>query len=125
MNIGEYSVNNKVVAWLLVVILVGGGIWGFEQMGNDHSDMAEPTNGNGCVPDTFDIWAGQHYDAGDILRIPKPFHRNFGNQLLFVQSTDFSAQIGHDQPGCDRIDGYAFRRKLQCQGPCERIDRSL
>jgi multidrug efflux pump subunit AcrB len=33
MNIGEYSVNNRVVAWLLVVILVGGGIWGFEHMG--------------------------------------------------------------------------------------------
>ncbi len=25
MNIGEYSVRNKVVSWLLVVILVGGG----------------------------------------------------------------------------------------------------
>jgi multidrug efflux pump subunit AcrB len=33
MNIGEYSVRNKVVSWLLVIILVGGGIWGFEQMG--------------------------------------------------------------------------------------------
>ena len=33
MNIAEYSVNNKVVSWLLVVILVGGGIWGFEKMG--------------------------------------------------------------------------------------------
>jgi multidrug efflux pump subunit AcrB len=33
MNIGEYSVRNKVVSWLLVVILVGGGIWGFRSMG--------------------------------------------------------------------------------------------
>ena len=33
MNIGEYSVNNRVVSWLLVIILVGGGIWGFEHMG--------------------------------------------------------------------------------------------
>jgi multidrug efflux pump subunit AcrB len=33
MNIGEYSVRSKVVSWLLVVILVGGGIWGFQNMG--------------------------------------------------------------------------------------------
>jgi len=33
MNIGEYSVQNKVISWLLVVILVGGGVWGFERMG--------------------------------------------------------------------------------------------
>jgi multidrug efflux pump subunit AcrB len=33
MNIGEYSVNNKVVSWLLVIILVGGGFLGFESMG--------------------------------------------------------------------------------------------
>lgn len=33
MNIAEYSVNNRVVSWLLVVILIGGGIWGFEKMG--------------------------------------------------------------------------------------------
>ncbi len=33
MNVGEYSVKNKVIAWLVVVILVGGGIWGFERMG--------------------------------------------------------------------------------------------
>jgi multidrug efflux pump subunit AcrB len=33
MNVGEYSVNNKVVSWLLVIILVGGGIYGFESMG--------------------------------------------------------------------------------------------
>ena len=33
MNIGEYSVRNKVVSWLLVVILVGGGAWGFRNMG--------------------------------------------------------------------------------------------
>ena len=33
MNIGEYSVANKVVSWLLVVILVGGGIIAFDSMG--------------------------------------------------------------------------------------------
>ncbi len=33
MNIGEYSVRSKVVSWLLVAILVGGGIWGFQNMG--------------------------------------------------------------------------------------------
>ncbi|EIC23859.1 efflux RND transporter permease subunit [Thiorhodovibrio frisius] len=33
MNIGEYSVRNPVVSWLLVIILVGGGIWGFQGMG--------------------------------------------------------------------------------------------
>ena len=33
MNIGEYSVQNKIISWLLVVILVGGGVWGFERMG--------------------------------------------------------------------------------------------
>lgn len=33
MNIGEYSVRNKVVSWLLAIILVGGGVWGFERMG--------------------------------------------------------------------------------------------
>jgi multidrug efflux pump subunit AcrB len=33
MNIGEYSVNNKVISWLLVVIMVGGGISAFEEMG--------------------------------------------------------------------------------------------
>ena len=33
MNIAEYSVKNPVVSWLLVVILVGGGIWGLEKMG--------------------------------------------------------------------------------------------
>ena len=33
MNIAEYSVKNPVVSWLLVVILAGGGIWGFEKMG--------------------------------------------------------------------------------------------
>ena len=33
MNIGEYSVRNPVISWLLVVILVGGGIWGFGSMG--------------------------------------------------------------------------------------------
>jgi len=33
MNIGEYSVRNRVVSWLLVIILVGGGVWGFQVMG--------------------------------------------------------------------------------------------
>jgi multidrug efflux pump subunit AcrB len=33
MNIGEYSVRNKVVSWLLVIILLGGGIAGFESIG--------------------------------------------------------------------------------------------
>lgn len=33
MNIGEYSVRNKMVSWLLVVILVGGGIIAFDRMG--------------------------------------------------------------------------------------------
>jgi len=33
MNIGEYAVRNKVVSWLLIVVLVGGGIWGFQRMG--------------------------------------------------------------------------------------------
>ncbi len=33
MNIGEYSVRTPVVSWLLVIILVGGGFYGFEHMG--------------------------------------------------------------------------------------------
>ena len=33
MNIGEYSVKSKVVSWLLVVILVGGGLLAFDEMG--------------------------------------------------------------------------------------------
>jgi multidrug efflux pump subunit AcrB len=33
MNIGEFSVRNKVISWLLVIIMVGGGLWGFEKMG--------------------------------------------------------------------------------------------
>ncbi len=33
MNIGEFSVRNKVTAWLLVVIMVGGGLQAFEGMG--------------------------------------------------------------------------------------------
>jgi len=33
MNIGEYSVRNKVISWLLVVIMVGGGIIAFDKMG--------------------------------------------------------------------------------------------
>jgi multidrug efflux pump subunit AcrB len=33
MNIGEYSIHSKVVSWLLVVIMVGGGLAAFEEMG--------------------------------------------------------------------------------------------
>ena len=33
MNIGEYSVRTPVVAWLLVLVLVGGGLLAFEGMG--------------------------------------------------------------------------------------------
>jgi multidrug efflux pump subunit AcrB len=33
MNIGSYSVENKVISWLLVIILVAGGIYGFNEMG--------------------------------------------------------------------------------------------
>ena len=33
MNIGEYSVKSKVISWLIVIILVGGGISVFEGMG--------------------------------------------------------------------------------------------
>ena len=33
MNIGEYSVKSKVVSWLLIVIMVGGGILAFDKMG--------------------------------------------------------------------------------------------
>lgn len=33
MNIGEYSVQNKVISWLLVVIMVGGGLAAFDGMG--------------------------------------------------------------------------------------------
>ncbi|MEM1113391.1 MAG: efflux RND transporter permease subunit [Pseudomonadota bacterium] len=33
MNIGEYSVNNKVISWLLIVIMVGGGLFAFDRMG--------------------------------------------------------------------------------------------
>ena len=33
MNIGEYSVKNPVISWLLVVIMVGGGLSAFEEMG--------------------------------------------------------------------------------------------
>ena len=33
MNIGSYSVENKVVSWLLVITFVAGGMWGFERMG--------------------------------------------------------------------------------------------
>ena len=33
MNIGEYSVVRKVISWLLVVILVGGGLIAFDRMG--------------------------------------------------------------------------------------------
>ncbi|MEP4149183.1 MAG: efflux RND transporter permease subunit [Halioglobus sp.] len=33
MNIGEYSVRNPVISWLLVVIMVGGGILAFQTIG--------------------------------------------------------------------------------------------
>jgi multidrug efflux pump subunit AcrB len=33
MNVGEFSIQNKVISWLLVVILVGGGIVAFDRMG--------------------------------------------------------------------------------------------
>ncbi|MBL3527013.1 MAG: efflux RND transporter permease subunit [gamma proteobacterium endosymbiont of Lamellibrachia anaximandri] len=33
MNIGEYSIEKKVVSWLLVIIMVAGGFYGFEKMG--------------------------------------------------------------------------------------------
>ena len=33
MNIGAYSIENKVVSWLLVIVLVGGGLYGFSKMG--------------------------------------------------------------------------------------------
>lgn len=33
MNVGEFSVNNKVISWLLIIILVGGGLLAFEKMG--------------------------------------------------------------------------------------------
>jgi multidrug efflux pump subunit AcrB len=33
MNIGEYSIKNPVNSWLLVVVLVGGGLLGFDSMG--------------------------------------------------------------------------------------------
>lgn len=33
MDIGAYSVENKVVSWLLVIIMVVGGIYGFAKMG--------------------------------------------------------------------------------------------
>jgi multidrug efflux pump subunit AcrB len=33
VNIGEYSVRNPIISWLLVIILVGGGLWGFQGMG--------------------------------------------------------------------------------------------
>ncbi len=33
MNVGEYSVRTPVISWLLVVVLVGGGAWGFQRMG--------------------------------------------------------------------------------------------
>ncbi len=33
MNIGEYAVKSKVISWLLIVIMVGGGLSAFEEMG--------------------------------------------------------------------------------------------
>jgi multidrug efflux pump subunit AcrB len=33
MNIGEYAVRNPVIGWLLVVIMLAGGVFGFQHMG--------------------------------------------------------------------------------------------
>ena len=33
MNPGEFSVKNRLLAWLLVIVLVAGGIQGFPSMG--------------------------------------------------------------------------------------------
>ncbi|MEH6550784.1 MAG: efflux RND transporter permease subunit [Pseudomonadales bacterium] len=33
MNIGEYSVKNRVVSWLLVIIMVGGGLVAYQSIG--------------------------------------------------------------------------------------------
>jgi multidrug efflux pump subunit AcrB len=33
MNIGEYSVQSKVISWLLIIIMVGGGLLAFDSMG--------------------------------------------------------------------------------------------
>lgn len=33
MNIGEYSVRNKVISWLLIVIMIGGGLIAYREMG--------------------------------------------------------------------------------------------
>jgi len=33
MNIGTFSVRNKLLSWLLVIVMVGGGIAGFQAMG--------------------------------------------------------------------------------------------
>ena len=33
MNIGEYSVKRPVISWLIIIILVFGGIWAFKNMG--------------------------------------------------------------------------------------------
>ncbi|NNJ98365.1 MAG: efflux RND transporter permease subunit [Gammaproteobacteria bacterium] len=33
MNIGEFSVKSPVISWLLIIVLVGGGISGFQAMG--------------------------------------------------------------------------------------------
>jgi len=33
MNIGEYSVERPVISWLIVIILVFGGLWAFKNMG--------------------------------------------------------------------------------------------
>jgi len=33
VNIGEYSVRTPVISWLLVVVLLAGGLWGYREMG--------------------------------------------------------------------------------------------
>ena len=33
MNLGQYSVKNKVISWLVVIVLMGGGLKAYEEMG--------------------------------------------------------------------------------------------
>ena len=33
MNIAEFSIKSKVITWLVVIILVGGGLSAYEEMG--------------------------------------------------------------------------------------------
>ena len=36
MNIGSYSVENKVISWLIVIILVAGGASGFQVLQGEY-----------------------------------------------------------------------------------------